>query len=115
MGEIMWILGLFGVFIVGMFYGIWCNKQSGDRNMEQIRNDVYDIIYDWGTHPSKKIPNVFRLKNLDKYFNLDDIRMERDDEPFDNNDIYSTDDISTRITNADGTQGIRRGLSHEYD
>ena len=114
MADIMWFVGAIGFGIIGMLYGVWAEKQSTMRNFRQMQEDVFNVIYDWHTHPDKKTPPVLRLRSLDKYFNLDEIRKERGSEEFIDNIIIGGDDISSRVVNADGTQGRTRGV-HAYD
>ena len=112
MEDVAWILSLFVIAGVGYLFGYWSMRQSALQDMRQIQNDVYDIIFDTGEPHTNRKPLVLRLKTLDKYFNLDEIREERPtDESLDDVFDISTNDISDRIVNADGVQGIRRGLN----
>ena len=120
MEALLWFIGLMIMFGLG-FVCAWTYKTACyEADFKEIQRDVFSIVYDVGVHPDKKVPLVFRLKNLDKYFNLDEVRDERDEpETFINPaDYIAGDDISCRINNrravnADGTNGVRRGVKED--
>ena len=77
MEGIIWWVGFSFAGLVGFLFGVRCAWWGYMDDIYNIKNDVFDIIYDWGVHPDKKVPPVFRLKRLDKYFDLDEIREGR--------------------------------------
>lgn len=116
MMDVLWILGMFAAGTIGFFFGIIANKWGYEAEFKEIQRDVFGIVYDIGVEQAKKTPLVFRLKNLDKYFNLDEVRNERNEPEVQINpaDYIACDDISPRIAvNADGTQGHRRGVKED--
>ena len=78
------VLGFIGLALFAFIYLCGRARESALReeaeqaNWRRIQAHVFDIIYDW--HPEKNgisKPNVLRLKTLDKYFNLDEVRERK--------------------------------------